>query len=261
MEIHSSRERVLHWIVRKIAIDWENAVWVTTTPTLIMKASLSFPAKVWWAVVRAQLRSTANDNTLSPSLASFVACLMVGYPINVGLIIAIEMRDRALNERAGLSFPCLIGKLCRQANIPPNSAKSATMGTLVVVLHVQIDIPHADRGPEQWESSQPSTEAPPPPVQPRWLQAPSTQSLDDFWGELPKSKSGKRKHKAGESDEELPTDLSREEIRTQNKAHRASRRKARENEELEQQQRDAVLLELLVAEHLPWQVVASLIMC
>uniref|UniRef100_M1DKR5 Uncharacterized protein n=1 Tax=Solanum tuberosum TaxID=4113 RepID=M1DKR5_SOLTU len=30
------------------------------------------------------------------------------------------MRDKALNEMAGFSFPCLIGKLCRQANIPPN---------------------------------------------------------------------------------------------------------------------------------------------
>uniref|UniRef100_M1DCZ3 Integrase core domain containing protein n=1 Tax=Solanum tuberosum TaxID=4113 RepID=M1DCZ3_SOLTU len=30
------------------------------------------------------------------------------------------MRDRALNERAVLPFPCLIGKLCRQVSISPN---------------------------------------------------------------------------------------------------------------------------------------------
>ncbi|KAH0722909.1 hypothetical protein KY290_005575 [Solanum tuberosum] len=53
MEDQTSRERVLPWIEKQIAIDGENAVWVTTTPTLITKASLSFPAKVWWAVVRA----------------------------------------------------------------------------------------------------------------------------------------------------------------------------------------------------------------
>jgi len=45
---------------------------------------------------------------------------MVSYFMNVGRIIATEMRDRALNERVGFSFPCLIGKLCCQANIPPN---------------------------------------------------------------------------------------------------------------------------------------------
>uniref|UniRef100_M1DZ55 Putative plant transposon protein domain-containing protein n=1 Tax=Solanum tuberosum TaxID=4113 RepID=M1DZ55_SOLTU len=174
--------------------------WVITTPTLITKASLSFPAKVWWVVVHAQLQPTANDNTLSPSLASLVACLMVGYLVNAGWIIASEMRDRALNERAGLPFSCLIGKLCQQASIPPNrlvdrwgetfrliqvskikdvanhlfGAKSVVVGTLVVVPHVPIEIPHANRGPEQGESSQPSTEAPPPP-------ASASQALGTFF--------------------------------------------------------------------------------
>ncbi|KAH0699034.1 hypothetical protein KY284_013249 [Solanum tuberosum] len=55
IEDHNSRERVLRWIAKQIAIDGENAVWITTTPTLITKASLSFPTKVWWAVARAQL--------------------------------------------------------------------------------------------------------------------------------------------------------------------------------------------------------------
>uniref|UniRef100_M1DIA0 Uncharacterized protein n=1 Tax=Solanum tuberosum TaxID=4113 RepID=M1DIA0_SOLTU len=72
-------------------------------------------------------------------------------------------------------------------------------------------------------------------------QAPSTQSLDDLWGDLPKSMSGKRKHTVGESDEELPSDLSREERNHQKKARRSSRREAREKEALEQQQHDAAL--------------------
>uniref|UniRef100_M1DQL5 Putative plant transposon protein domain-containing protein n=1 Tax=Solanum tuberosum TaxID=4113 RepID=M1DQL5_SOLTU len=375
-------------IAKQIAIDGENAGWVTTTSTLITKASLSFPAKVWWAVVQAQLRPTANDNTLSPSLASLVACLMVGYPVNARRIIAIEMRDRALNERAALPFPCLIGKLCRGANIPPNSlvdrwgetfrltqvskikdvanylfgAKSAAVGTLVVVPHVPLDIFQASRDPEQGESSQPSTEAPPPPasasqtpgtfitipmlfleklvadqrqtktlvdqivlrmpqlietkvlavkkeikdekrtelsllnnrvdglenlvqdrfqatgsadteefrtqlaelctqiaklaekpaqvptpVMPESLmqmlsQAPSTQTLDDLWGAPPTSKSGKRKHIAGELDEETPTDSAREARRQEKRARRASKREVREKEALDQQQRDATLV-------------------
>ncbi|KAH0644655.1 hypothetical protein KY284_032539 [Solanum tuberosum] len=54
----------------------------------------------------------------------------------------------------------------------------------------------------------------PTPVMPDSLmqllnQAPSTQSIDDLWGELPKSKFGKIKHKIGESDEEIHADLSR----------------------------------------------------
>uniref|UniRef100_M1DTY9 Integrase core domain containing protein n=1 Tax=Solanum tuberosum TaxID=4113 RepID=M1DTY9_SOLTU len=42
-------------------------------------------------------------------------------------------------------------------------AKSGAVGSLAIVPHVPIDIPHANRGPEKRESSQPSTEAPPPP--------------------------------------------------------------------------------------------------
>uniref|UniRef100_M1DD22 Putative plant transposon protein domain-containing protein n=1 Tax=Solanum tuberosum TaxID=4113 RepID=M1DD22_SOLTU len=190
MEIQSSRKMVLRWIAKQIAIDGENAVWVTTMLTLIPKSSLSFPAKVWWAIVRAQLRPTRNSNTLSPSLASLVACLMAGYPVNVGRIIATKMINRALNEKSRFPFPCLIGKLCRQVDIPPNKlidrwcdafrliyvskikdvmnhlfgAKYAALSTLVIAPRVQLDIPQADRGPEQGESSQPSTEAPPPPA-------------------------------------------------------------------------------------------------
>jgi len=44
-------------------------------------------------------------------------------------------------------------------------------------------------------------------------QAPSTQPIDDLWGELPMRKSVKRKHKDGELDEEIPTDPAREAIR------------------------------------------------
>uniref|UniRef100_M1DPI3 Uncharacterized protein n=1 Tax=Solanum tuberosum TaxID=4113 RepID=M1DPI3_SOLTU len=73
-------------------------------------------------------------------------------------------------------------------------------------------------------------------------QAPSTESIDDRWGEPPTSKSGKRKHKPGELDEEIPTDLAREARRKEKRARRASKREAREKEALEQQQRDAALV-------------------
>lgn len=93
------------------------------------------------------------------------------------------MRDRALNERDGFLFRCLIGKLCWQVSIYPNQlvdrwgkafrvtqvskikdvanhlfgAKSEVLGTLAVAPQVPIDIPHVHLGPEQGESSQPVT--------------------------------------------------------------------------------------------------------
>uniref|UniRef100_M1DVF2 Integrase core domain containing protein n=1 Tax=Solanum tuberosum TaxID=4113 RepID=M1DVF2_SOLTU len=73
-------------------------------------------------------------------------------------------------------------------------------------------------------------------------QAPSTQSIDDLWGEPPTSKFGNRKHKAGELYEETPTDPARVAKRQEKKARRASKREAREKEAFEQQQRDAALV-------------------
>uniref|UniRef100_M1DJH0 Integrase core domain containing protein n=1 Tax=Solanum tuberosum TaxID=4113 RepID=M1DJH0_SOLTU len=70
---------------------------------------------------------------------------------------------------------------------------------------------------------------------------PTTQYLDDIWGELPKSKSDKRKHKAEESKEELHADLSKEERKQEKKARKASRKAEREKAVREQQQRDIVL--------------------
>lgn len=111
-------ERVLQWIAKQIVVDGENTVLVKAPPTLITKASSSYPTKIWWAIVWEQEIPTTNDETLNPSLSSFVECHMVGYPVNLGQIIATKRRDKALNQRVGHPFPCLSGKLCRQANIP-----------------------------------------------------------------------------------------------------------------------------------------------
>uniref|UniRef100_M1DYS9 Integrase core domain containing protein n=1 Tax=Solanum tuberosum TaxID=4113 RepID=M1DYS9_SOLTU len=70
---------------------------------------------------------------------------------------------------------------------------------------------------------------------------PTIQSLDDLWGELPKGKFGKRKHRAREFGEEIPADMYIEERRKEKKARKASRTEAREKEAFAQQQRDAVL--------------------
>uniref|UniRef100_M1DNU9 Integrase core domain containing protein n=1 Tax=Solanum tuberosum TaxID=4113 RepID=M1DNU9_SOLTU len=72
-------------------------------------------------------------------------------------------------------------------------------------------------------------------------QEPSTKSLDEFWGEHPKAKSGKRQHRAGESVEERPTDPTREERRREKRSRKASRKEAQEKEVREQQQRETTL--------------------
>ncbi|KAH0748165.1 hypothetical protein KY290_027397 [Solanum tuberosum] len=61
------REQITRWIVGLITTDGQAASWVANPKFHITKASLSFPAKVRWVIVRAQLRPTGNDNTLSLS--------------------------------------------------------------------------------------------------------------------------------------------------------------------------------------------------
>ncbi|KAH0632841.1 hypothetical protein KY284_035627 [Solanum tuberosum] len=330
---------------------------------LITKASLSFPAKVWWAIVHAQLRPTRNDNTLSPALGSLVACLMAGYPVNVGRKLSLQaniLLNRLVDRWTEANRVTVASKIKDVAN-HLFGAKFVVVGILVGVPHISIDIPHVDRGPEQGESSQPSAWIPPssapasqatgtfvgipttiferlvadqrqtrtimdqivvklphvvqqdvlvakkrikdemqrelavlkdrmdglevhvqnqlqaagsvnaeelkiklaemkakiaklaekPVIVPPlvvlesllslFTEPPITQTIDDFWGEVPKHKFGKRKHKAGVTDEELPADLSKEERRQQKKARKASKKKAREEEALAQQQRDVML--------------------
>uniref|UniRef100_M1DFB9 Integrase core domain containing protein n=1 Tax=Solanum tuberosum TaxID=4113 RepID=M1DFB9_SOLTU len=164
MEVQSSREFTMHWIARKIALEGENGSWVIGLLIHITKASFSFPAKVWWVVVYAQLRPTGNDNTLSPSLASLVACLMAGYPVKGNCVGKQAPSPNRLVDRWSEAF-----RLTQASNIKDVSnhlfgAKARGAGSLAVVSHVPIDISHADRGPEHGESSHPSTEAPPPPA-------------------------------------------------------------------------------------------------
>ncbi|KAH0706102.1 hypothetical protein KY285_010629 [Solanum tuberosum] len=176
------------WGQKDIASTWDHStklwfgghLWISLS--LLLTRCCMGESAAW--VTRSQLHPTVTDNSLSPSLAFMVACLMAWYPVNVGRIIASELLYRALNERAGLPFPCLIGKLCRQANTPaPNrlvdrwseasrltqafkikdvsnhlfGAKIGAVGSLAMVSHVPLDIPHADRRPEKGESSEPST--------------------------------------------------------------------------------------------------------
>ena len=109
----------LWWITKHITIDGEPASQETTTPNTIAKFTLPFPAKVRQVVVREQLWPTVYDNTLLPSLASLVACLLCGYMINTRRIISKEMRDRSINERETFTSLVLKGNyVARQRFLP-----------------------------------------------------------------------------------------------------------------------------------------------
>ncbi|KAK4713470.1 hypothetical protein R3W88_019377 [Solanum pinnatisectum] len=53
MEDQTSRERIMRWIASYIAMEKKAAAWVCDSYVHITKASLTFPAKVWWSIVRA----------------------------------------------------------------------------------------------------------------------------------------------------------------------------------------------------------------
>ncbi|KAH0715133.1 hypothetical protein KY284_008038 [Solanum tuberosum] len=67
MSDHISHESIMRWIAWMITSDSEAASHVANPRLHITKTSLTFPAKVWWAIVRVQLCLTINDNILSPS--------------------------------------------------------------------------------------------------------------------------------------------------------------------------------------------------
>ncbi|KAH0714983.1 hypothetical protein KY284_007888 [Solanum tuberosum] len=51
----TSRKRIMDWIVSYIATKGEAVTWVSDPHVQITKESLTFPANVWWSIVRAQL--------------------------------------------------------------------------------------------------------------------------------------------------------------------------------------------------------------
>uniref|UniRef100_M1DH93 Integrase core domain containing protein n=1 Tax=Solanum tuberosum TaxID=4113 RepID=M1DH93_SOLTU len=209
---------------------------------------MSLSVKDWWVVVSAQLRPITNDNTLSPSLASLVSSLLAGYPVNVGHIIATEIWDKALNERSRWTEAHRISVASKFKDFENHlfGAKSASVGPPALVPHISVEIPQVEGSSEQGATSQPDAVTIPPLVVPESLislfsEPPTTQLLDDFWGELSKDKSSKRKQKARESNEEKPTNLSKDERRQHKKSRKESQKLAREAEALAQQRQDVGL--------------------
>lgn len=66
-----------------------------------------------------------------------------------------------------------------------------------------------------------------------YSEPPTSQELDDIWGDVSTEKSNKTKQMVGEFDGVQPTNLSKDEMRQHKKAHKESRRLARKTKTLE----------------------------
>ncbi|KAH0714984.1 hypothetical protein KY284_007889 [Solanum tuberosum] len=196
---------------------------------------------------------------------------MAGYLVNASQIIATEMRDRARNERARCqdnysfqtggtisgSTSCSIvilqvvgqteqGEPSQPASGAPSSLVADQRQTRTLVDQIVNWMPQlierdvlAAKKDIKYEMQKELAVL--KNIMDGLEAHLTTQSLENIWGELRKSKSGKRRHRAGESGEEILADLSREARRKERKAHKASKKDAQEKEALEQQQRYVVL--------------------
>ena len=87
MEDPISRESIMRLIATLITTNVDATSWVANPQVHIPKASLAFPTKVWWVVTLAQLHPIRNANSLSPSQAALISCIMDGYILYVWEIV------------------------------------------------------------------------------------------------------------------------------------------------------------------------------
>lgn len=73
------------WLVSDIAKAGENAPWVNGAT--IYKPSLKFDKKAWWLLVKHQITTLSNDNTLGATNAFLEASLVTGVDLNIVQII------------------------------------------------------------------------------------------------------------------------------------------------------------------------------
>ncbi|XP_059274935.1 uncharacterized protein LOC132029650 [Lycium ferocissimum] len=105
------------WIVLFISAKAE-LPWRTNLKAPIYKRELSLEAKFWWTIIHTRIHPTQFDNTLTPDRAVLLVAIMSKYNIDLGLLIAEEIRLRVLQPQTSLIFPCLITRLCERADIP-----------------------------------------------------------------------------------------------------------------------------------------------
>ncbi|MCD9638040.1 hypothetical protein HAX54_021706 [Datura stramonium] len=107
-----------HTNPRRDGLNGWTTSWIVNTKERIVKSTLTFVAKFWWAVVRLRLFPTGGDNTSVEDKAVLVASLVLVFPLNMEEIITQDMNFRAVKLSTSFPFPCLITRLCREAHVP-----------------------------------------------------------------------------------------------------------------------------------------------
>uniref|UniRef100_M1DN99 Integrase core domain containing protein n=1 Tax=Solanum tuberosum TaxID=4113 RepID=M1DN99_SOLTU len=105
--------------------------------------------------MRGGFSSMSNDNMLSPSLASLVACLMAGYLVNAGGV------PKLVDKRTEATKITAASKI-QDINNPLLGRKSGAVGPLAVVPHALEVIPQVAGKTKQGEPAQPASGAPSP---------------------------------------------------------------------------------------------------
>lgn len=95
----------MSWIASHIAERGHDACWVFY-PMPIVKASLNFAGKFWWALVRSWIQLSYGDNTLMADHIVLVASIIDGYDIDFAWCIVEEIQERALRRCTSISFLC-----------------------------------------------------------------------------------------------------------------------------------------------------------
>lgn len=87
-------------------------MWVSTIFASIVKVSLSFTNKFWWAIVRSLIQLTHTDNIVTPDHAVLVASILGRYDIDWTHLIVEQIHEASLKNSTSIFFPCLICHLC-----------------------------------------------------------------------------------------------------------------------------------------------------
>lgn len=100
-------------VVAKIAEQVSDSTKIAILANSIMKASLNFPTKLWWVVLRSWIQPTLAINTFTLDHVNIVANILAGQEIYWANLIAEHTHEAAMKSSNSIPFPFLIYRLYR----------------------------------------------------------------------------------------------------------------------------------------------------